>query len=207
MFTLLFSFHIFRLCLGNQPTANVQFYTNKWITVKIARLCQMFTLLKNYSKSVVRVTSQTGIPAQRPLFLNYEDDVMTYDVTYQYMYGDDLLVAPVFLANQTTWDVYLPNDPSSAWVFLWSGKEYPGSQTVKVDAPVGQPPVFYRKISPYASVFQQMGNFSLVVTPTTPKPTGHPSYTTTHTTCSAGFITFSFLLGFLSLFFALKALF
>ncbi|XP_067683148.1 sulfoquinovosidase-like isoform X2 [Haliotis asinina] len=198
---------MFRTHEGNQPTANVQFYSNKWITVKMARLCQMFTLLKNYSKNVVHVTSQTGIPAQRPLLLNYEDDVNTYDVTYQYMYGDDLLVAPVFLANQTQWDVYLPNDPNSNWIFLWTGKEYAGSQTVKVNAAVGQPPVFYRKISPYSAVFQQIGNFSLVVTPSTPHPTGPTSHPTSPSTCSAGFITFSFTLGFLSLFFALKALF
>lgn len=36
-----------------------------------------------------------GTPVQRPLFLDFEDDPLTHDVEYQYMFGPDLVVAPI----------------------------------------------------------------------------------------------------------------
>lgn len=48
--------------------------------------------------------THTGIPAQAPLFLYFEDDPGSWDVEYQYMFGPDLLVAPVIHKGQVGWE-------------------------------------------------------------------------------------------------------
>ncbi len=76
------------------------------------------------------------------LFMHYEEDEKTYDIQYQYLFGEDVLVAPVHQENQTEWK-YIYQKISGSYV--WSGEEYTGG-SVTVQAPLGYPPVFYRKI-------------------------------------------------------------
>ena len=68
------------------------------------------------------------------------------------MYGEDLLVAPVYKKGVRRQKVYLPEDD---WIHLWSGESFaPGWHTV--DAPLGYPPVFYRKDSEFTSLFRSL---------------------------------------------------
>jgi len=85
------------------------------------------------------------------LFLHDEEDEAAYDQQYQYLYGPDLLVAPVYLPERETWDVYLPK---GEWVHLWSEERYEGRDTVTVEAGLGRPPVFYRAGSAFEPLFQ-----------------------------------------------------
>jgi len=137
---------------GNRPDDNFQYYDDEDTMERLARLVEVYTMLAPYTREVVRETAGRGIPAQRPLFLHYEEDGACYDIQYQYLYGRDLLAAPVYLENQTEWEVYLPADE---WIHLWTGREY-GGGTVKVEAQIGEPPVFYRKKSAYAPIFQSI---------------------------------------------------
>lgn len=173
----LFSFLSF---VGNQPSANVQFYSSEGTLKKFGRLSRMFAAMMNYTRHVVSASSTTGLPAQRPLFLNNPSDEPSYDVSYQYMYGDDLLVAPVYLPHKESWDVYLPSDPEASWLFLWDESIVSsGGGTVQVAAPVGHPPVFYRNVSEFVPVFRQVASEPLINLPefipesqgpTTPRP-------------------------------------
>ncbi|MDY7028296.1 MAG: hypothetical protein SVR04_08375, partial [Spirochaetota bacterium] len=57
-----------------------------------------------------------------------------------------------FLKQKTKRRLYLPDD---AWIHLWSGREMkPGYCTV--EAPVGSPPVFYRRDSEFADLFEKI---------------------------------------------------
>ena len=71
------------------------------------------------------------------------------------MFGGDLLVAPVLSPGVNTWTLYLP--PAETWVHAWSGDEYTflsgANSSLTIPAVVGNPPVFYRKNSQYASLF------------------------------------------------------
>ncbi|XP_076468895.1 sulfoquinovosidase-like [Babylonia areolata] len=157
---------VFRTHEGSQPWANVQFYSSRATLLKFARLSRMFSALQNYSRHVVSVASRTGLAAQRPLFLNYPSDPSSYHAPYHYMYGPDLLVAPVCRPDVTSRDVYLPRDPETAWVFLWDESMIVrGGMTVTVPAPLGKPPVFYRSVSPYVSVFRAVASEPLVQLP------------------------------------------
>ena len=61
------------------------------------------------------------------------------------------MVKPVVNEHQESMDVYLPDDQ---WVHLWTGDHYEGGKEVHVSCPVGYPPVFYRKKSSFAFVFE-----------------------------------------------------
>lgn len=126
----------------------------------------MFAAMKNYTRHVVHTSSVSGLPAQRPLFLNYPSDRPSYDVKYQYMYGEDVLVAPVYLPDMESWDVYLPSDPEASWIFLWEeSTTSKGGETVTVESPLGRPPVFYRNSSDFVGVFRQVAAEPLIDLP------------------------------------------
>ena len=90
----------------------------------------------------------------RPLFLHYEHDRKTYAIQDAYLYGPELLVAPVWHAAQETRAVYLP--AGAGWVHVWSGVEYAGGEEVTVTSPIGEPPVFYRKGAAFAESFKAL---------------------------------------------------
>ena len=116
---------------------------------RLARLVDVYTMLKPCLKELVHENCTKGVPVQRAMFLHYEDDPKCYEIQYQYLLGPDVAVAPVYLADQTEWPVYLPE---GEWVHLWTGKAY-GKGEHTVPAPLGDTPVFYKKDSPYAPLF------------------------------------------------------
>jgi len=54
--------------------------------------------------------SVTGLPLLNPLFFQYTEDQNTFDISYQFFYGDDILVSPVTEENAKEVSIYLPND-------------------------------------------------------------------------------------------------
>ncbi|PSL46886.1 alpha-glucosidase [Salsuginibacillus halophilus] len=138
---------------GNRPDDCFQFDDDEESLEHFVDMTNIYTALAPYTKAVVQETAERGIPAQRPLFMEYEADEVAYQLQYEYMYGPDLLVAPVHDENVQDWTVYLPEDK---WVHLWTGKAYEGAGEVTVEAPIGQPPVFYRAESAYASLFASL---------------------------------------------------
>lgn len=127
---------------GNRPDENFQFWQNDAVLAHFARMTRVFVALKPYVRELVDEAASRGLPLQRPLFLHYEQDRATYAIQDHYLYGRDLLVAPVHAADVTQWRVYLPQ--GDAWTHLWSGTCYEGGQHVEVAAPLGEPPVFVR---------------------------------------------------------------
>lgn len=159
---------------GNRPSENWQYYSSVYSMQMLSRATEIYILMQNYTKSVLQELYTLGYPVQRPLFFHYENDPKSFDdvMKYQYLLGQDVLVAPVYLSKSDTndkWSLYLPPDD---WVFLWDGTEYDnGGDYVTVDAPLGTIPVFYRKNSDFADFFRYVAD----TTPPTPDP---PIYTT-----------------------------
>ncbi len=138
---------------GNRPDENFQFYDDEDCMDRFGRLTRLYAALAPYLREAVRENAGEGIPVQRPLLLHYEDDPNTACEQREYLLGRDLLVAPVYEAGAETRTLYLPRDE---WIHLWSGKEYAEGETT-VEAPLGFPPVFYRKSSPWAALFAGIG--------------------------------------------------
>lgn len=139
---------------SNRPDTNFQYYDDEETMAHLARFVHIYTDLKPYTQALVKEASQRGIPAQRPLFLHYEDDPQTYEIKYQYLYGRDILVAPVYTQGAESVKVYLPQD---RWIHLWTGEEYQGGW-YDVPAPMGKPAVFYRADSAQRPLFDSLKN-------------------------------------------------
>ncbi|KKW50970.1 alpha-xylosidase [Pantoea ananatis] len=137
---------------GNRPGDNWQFDSDDETMAHFARMSTIFTSLKPYIRQAVAQNARSGLPVMRPLFLHYEADARTYSLKYQYLFGRDLLVAPVYEEGRHDWTLYLPED---RWINLWTGEAASGGE-ITVDAPLGQPPVFYRAESEWQALFASL---------------------------------------------------
>ena len=95
-----------------------------------------------YLLEQMAVTHRDGLPVMRPLFVDFPDDEQAWTVDDAYLFGRDLLVAPVLEAGARTRTVYLPS--GALWCDAWTGTAYPGGATVTVDAPLERVPLFLR---------------------------------------------------------------
>ncbi len=134
---------------GNRPESNWQFNSDKETLQHLAKMTRIHTALKPYFEHCKDEYHTNGLPLMRHPYIHYPDDEKLHLFQYQYLLGRDLLVAPVYRKGKKKWEVYLPHDN---WIHVWSGKEFSGG-TVKIDAPLGQPPVFYRKDSKFSDIF------------------------------------------------------
>ncbi len=91
--------------------------------------------------SLMRDASVTGLPALRPMFLEFPDDPRTYDLDTQFMFGDGLLVAPVVEQGARQRVLYLP---AGAWFDYWTGQRYEGGRDVSLDVTLTSIPILVR---------------------------------------------------------------
>jgi Glycosyl hydrolases family 31 len=141
---------------GNRPRDNLQIDQDADVPAHFVRMTRIYVHLVPYLKSLVAEASTRGLPVQRPLSLHFEDDARSYAVQDAYLYGPDVLVAPVWQAGKPEWSAYLPQ--GADWVHVWSGRTFTGGQEASVDAPFGQPPVFYRAGSEFSELFASLRN-------------------------------------------------
>ncbi|WP_411290521.1 alpha-glucosidase [Sphingorhabdus sp.] len=137
---------------GNRPADNLQLDSSPEILTHFARMSQVHAQFAPYVRALSEEAVATGLPLQRPLFLHY-DDPAYYDIQDQYLYGADMLVAPVVVQGQESRAVILPE---GEWLHLWTGAAYTKG-THAIAAPHGKPPVFTRKDSPHANLFASIG--------------------------------------------------
>ena len=132
-----------------RPWANAQFDAPD-VREHTVRLTKLHAALSPYIAHVAEEAAK-GIPAIRPDFWEAEDFGDSRD-PYAYFLGDDLFVCPVIRKGAKRRTVHLPE---GRWVGFWNGREYRGEWMHRVSAPLGQPPVFYRKNSPWAELFRR----------------------------------------------------
>lgn len=144
---------VFRTHEGNRPDDNLQIDSTPALIEGFVRWSRVHAALAPYVRHLVAEAQASGLPAQRALFLHHPGDRETFTIQDQFLYGADVMVAPVIEAGAVMRRVYLPQ---GEWRHLWSGKPYaPGWHDVP--APLGQPPVFYRPESAFADLFAEIG--------------------------------------------------
>jgi alpha-glucosidase len=101
-----------------------------------------YTLLP-YVYTYAREAHDLGLPVMRPMVMEFPMDTETYDLDAQFMFGEEILVAPVVKKSARTKNLYLPE---GLWIDFNDKKtEYTGEQWLTVDAPLDIIPMFVRK--------------------------------------------------------------
>lgn len=98
--------------------------------------------MRPYIRKCMRAASETGAPVMRPLFFDFPEDKKCWETEDVYMFGPDVLVAPVMELGARERTLYLPK--GAEWKDAVSGNLYEGGRTVTVDAPLSVIPVFVR---------------------------------------------------------------
>lgn len=106
--------------------------------------------IRPYVMEQMKEAHTDGTPVMRPLFYDFAKDGQTWDISDEYMFGPDVLVAPILHAGQTKRDVYLP--ASEDWIDVNTKQTYHGGQTVTVDCPIDTLPLFTRASHPLDSL-------------------------------------------------------
>lgn len=95
-----------------------------------------------YIYAYVHATHETGLPLTRALVLEDQDDPQTYVEKDEFLFGHELLVAPVLHEGATSRMVYFPE---GTWVDYDLGVEYQGGRRYRVSAPRDRIPMAVRK--------------------------------------------------------------
>ena len=109
-----------------------------------------------YLYSAVRECATTGMPVMRGLWLHYPDDAAAVARGDEYLWGRDVLVAPVVEKGASFREVYLP---SGAWFDFWTGERMEGRRTIRREVDLETLPLYVRagSILPLGPVKQHTG--------------------------------------------------
>ena len=99
--------------------------------------------LKPYIMKQMKLASEDGTPVMRPLFYDFCGDINVYDIGDEYMFGPDLLVAPVVEPGARKRMVYLPE--GCRWKDAGTGMVYDGGTRIEADAPLDTIPLFLKE--------------------------------------------------------------
>jgi len=98
--------------------------------------------LRPYIRDCMAEAHEKGSPVMRTMFYEFPEDAKCWTTDSQYMFGPDILVAPIFELGQRSREVYLPKNQS--WKNARTNEILEGGQTVAVDAPIHEIPLFVR---------------------------------------------------------------
>lgn len=98
--------------------------------------------LRPYIMEQMKLASQCGLPPMRPIFFDFAEDPEAAAVEDQFLFGPDLLVAPITRYQARSREVYLP--AGTDWLDAWTGAAYAGGQRIAAAAPLERIPVYVR---------------------------------------------------------------
>lgn len=101
--------------------------------------------IRPYVRQLMQKAHETLQPPMRPLFFDFPDDAKARQEETAYMFGPDMLIAPVMEPGVQSRAVYLPK--GAEWVEQATGKCFLGGETVIAYAPIDILPVFTKKES------------------------------------------------------------
>jgi len=104
--------------------------------------------LRPYIMAQMQTAQERGLPPMRPVFVDFPGDSKAWQVEDQFMFGPDILVAPMLSLGARSRSVYLPDTGAAAgtmaWRNAWTGTLHAGGTSLEVDAPLEHIPVFLR---------------------------------------------------------------
>ncbi len=94
-----------------------------------------------YNYTLAWEARETGMPFMRAMWLHYPDDKTAIGNGKQYLWGRDLLIAPVFKDGVTEWDIYLPE---GKWYDWFTNSAYDGGQNITRKIDLSIMPIYVR---------------------------------------------------------------
>jgi alpha-D-xyloside xylohydrolase len=108
------------------------------------KFAKLHTCLWPYINDAAQEAAKSGMPIIRPMVLAFPNDPKAVDERFQYMFGPDILVAPMFQSG-THRSVYLPKqDENRGWIDYWTGEKLEGGRIFEVEVPLDRMPLFVR---------------------------------------------------------------
>ncbi len=98
--------------------------------------------LRPYLMAQMRLAHERGWPPMRPLFFDFPTDKDCWSVEDQFMFGPDVLVAPVLYKGARSRQVYLP--AGTTWTDAWTEESLAGGQQITAYAPLERIPLYRR---------------------------------------------------------------
>ncbi len=100
--------------------------------------------MRPYTRKLFASAHEDGQPIVRGLFFDFPQDDQVANIADEYLFGPDLLIAPVTDLSARSRTVYLPGGEETRWTDLHTGQTFNGGRTVTVEAPLDVIPVFAR---------------------------------------------------------------
>jgi alpha-glucosidase/alpha-D-xyloside xylohydrolase len=137
---------------------------NPLIEVITKKYAELRYQLLPYTYALAYEARATGMPLMRAMWLHYPRDKKASALGNQFMWGRDLLIAPVFEKGATSRTTYLPE---GLWYDWWTGEKLEGGRDVKKKVDLSVMPIYVRAggIIPIDPVRQYTGE--KVTEPTT----------------------------------------
>lgn len=112
---------------------------------EVYEICKKYLELREkmlpYVKRLMEQAHEKGTPVMRPLFYDFPEDGKCWEIEDEYMFGPEILVAPILYEKQRERKLYLP---VGEWRSLHDGKVYAGGADIVCDAPIDAIPVFVK---------------------------------------------------------------
>jgi alpha-D-xyloside xylohydrolase len=125
---------------GNPPRFREPWNYNKE-TQKITRdMLNLRYKLIPYIYTESQICASKGLPMMKSLVLDYIDDPNVYNIEDEYMFGRNLLIAPI-ITREDTRKIYFPE---GEWIDYWSFETYEGGKWSEYECPIERIPFFIK---------------------------------------------------------------
>jgi len=113
-----------------------------------------------YIYSLSAQATLKGYPMMRPLFFEFPDDDENFTISDEYLFGSELLVAPVLKSGQKIRTVYLPK--SVKWYDFHTNRKFPGGNEYEIPVTISDMPLFVKAGSflPMTDAVKTTDNYS-----------------------------------------------
>jgi len=117
----------------------------------LEKLVKLRDRLKPYICRYMDIATETGAPIMRPMFWDYHEDERCYELEDQYMFGEDILFAPIVDEGATKRSVYLPK---GRWVNVNTKEVVEGECDITCHAKLDEFIAFVKEGSEVLEVFE-----------------------------------------------------
>ena len=112
---------------------------------RVEPICRKYLELRYrllpYNYTLIREACDSGLPPMRAMWLNWPNDPQAAPLGDQYMWGPDILVAPVVEKGATTRHLYLP---AGQWYDWWTGEKQQGGKWIDRAVDLATLPLYVR---------------------------------------------------------------